>query len=217
MTDLLTEFAELNADELHLVKMGANGFSPLLAKGKKDCDTCGGDGVVKPQSACPDCHGRGTSHDGTKCPECSGDGIVKQQKICPTCTGTGLKKSPLKGSSRSDLPDSAFAYIEPGGEKDETGRTTPRSKRHFPVHDESHARNALARASSSPFGAKAMPKIKRAAKRFGIKVGKLALDPPEVRLQKAAGRVGIETSATGRGLLSEVLSGLSVGEQILNF
>ena len=33
----------------------------------------------------------------------------------------------------NDLPDSSFLYVEPGGEKDDQGRTVPRSKRHFPV------------------------------------------------------------------------------------
>lgn len=68
----------------------------------------------------------------------------------------------------NDLPDDAFAYIEPGGQKDESGKTVPRSKRHFPIHDAAHVRNALARASQSPFGSKAMPKILAAAKKFGI-------------------------------------------------
>lgn len=35
----------------------------------------------------------------------------------------------------NDLPDSAFLYIEPGGHKDEEGKTVPRSKRHFPYKD----------------------------------------------------------------------------------
>ncbi len=34
------------------------------------------------------------------------------------------------------LPDAAFAWIEPGGEKDAQGRTTPRRLRHFPHHTE---------------------------------------------------------------------------------
>ena len=54
--------------------------------------------------------------------------------------------------------------------KDPGGKTVPRSKRHFPVHDEAHARNALARAPQSPFGKQAMPKIMTAARKFGIKV-----------------------------------------------
>jgi hypothetical protein len=54
--------------------------------------------------------------------------------------------------------------------KDASGKTTPRSKRHFPVHDEAHARAALSRASQSPFGKQAMPKILSAARKYGIKV-----------------------------------------------
>jgi len=53
------------------------------------------------------------------------------------------------------LPDSAFFYIESGGEKDEEGKTTPRSLRHLPYVDEKgevdlpHVRNALARAAQT--------------------------------------------------------------------
>ncbi len=55
----------------------------------------------------------------------------------------------------NDLPDSAFAYVEPGGEKDADGRTTPRSLRHFPHHDaegkldKDHVDNAAARIPQS--------------------------------------------------------------------
>jgi HK97 family phage prohead protease len=87
----------------------------------------------------------------------------------------------MTSASINDLPDSAFAYIEPGGTKDSSGKTTPRSLRHFPIHDAAHVRNALARASSSPFGEKAMPKIKAAAKKFGIQIGdetKSSAPPP---------------------------------------
>jgi len=83
-----------------------------------------------------------------------------------------VAKAELSTSDVNDLPDSAFAYIEPGGTKDDEGKTTPRGKRHFPVHDEAHTRNALSRAPQSPFGDKAMPKIKAAAKHFGIQVAK---------------------------------------------
>lgn len=76
----------------------------------------------------------------------------------------------------NDLPDSDFAYIEPGGEKDDEGKTTPRSLRHYPIHDAAHVRNALARAGAAMKGdddkakeiaEKAMPKIKAAAKNEG--------------------------------------------------
>ena len=87
-------------------------------------------------------------------------------------------------SSINDLPDAAFAYIEPGGTKDSIGKTVPRSLRHFPVHDKAHAANALSRAPQSPFGEKAMPKIKAAAKKFGVDVsdgGRSVLADEEIR------------------------------------
>lgn len=98
----------------------------------------------------------------------------------------------------NDLPDAAFAYIEPGGEKDEEGKTVPRSLRHFPHHtmdvkdpdehdtvDLPHLRNALARAPQSPFGEKALPHLRRHAKALGVgeaaeeEKGKKAEDAPE--------------------------------------
>lgn len=78
----------------------------------------------------------------------------------------------------NDLPDNAFAYIEPGGEKDESGKTTPRSLRHLPYKDKNgnldapHTRNALARLKQTKISRagkeEALRKLKRAAKRLGI-------------------------------------------------
>jgi HK97 family phage prohead protease len=87
---------------------------------------------------------------------------------------TASAKAAMTSASINDLPDSAFAYIEPGGKKDAEGKTTPRELRHFPVHDEAHARNALARAPQSPFGKQAMPAILAACRKFGIKVSESA-------------------------------------------
>ena len=74
---------------------------------------------------------------------------------------------------RNDLPDSDFAYIEPGGKKVD-GKTEPRSLRHFPIPDAAHVRNALARLSQSKLSpaikAKILKKLKAKAKEFGIKV-----------------------------------------------
>jgi hypothetical protein len=71
------------------------------------------------------------------------------------------------------LPDAAFAYIAPGGEKDDEGKTKPRSLRYFPHHGTSvkvasekdsvdlpHLRNALARLDQAdiPDSAKATVK-----------------------------------------------------------
>ncbi len=62
-----------------------------------------------------------------------------------------LDKAAWSSSYINDLPDSAFLFIESGGEKDEAGKTVPRKLRHFPVRDAdgnldlSHLRNAIAR------------------------------------------------------------------------
>ena len=89
-------------------------------------------------------------------------------------------KAAMSGAGMNDLPDSDFAYIEPGGKKDSGGKTVPRSLRHFPIHDAAHVRNALSRAPQSPFGPKAMPKIMAAAKKMGIgqkALGELKAEP----------------------------------------
>ncbi|HEY1705622.1 MAG TPA: HK97 family phage prohead protease [Trebonia sp.] len=74
----------------------------------------------------------------------------------------------LSSSARDNLPDSAFGYIEPGGKK-VNGKTVPGSKRHFPIHDSNHVKNALARiAQGARFGDQAKGKVMAAAKRMGI-------------------------------------------------
>ena len=84
------------------------------------------------------------------------------------------KGAKISSKSKNNLPDSDFAYIQPGGKKDASGKTTPRSLRHLPIPDAAHVRNALARLGQtdiSPEAKKAaLRKIKAAAKKFGIKV-----------------------------------------------
>ena len=84
-----------------------------------------------------------------------------------------LEGKQMTRKSINDLPDSDFAYIEPGGKKVD-GKTVPRSLRHLPIHDAAHVRNALARLSQTKISAEAksqaLKKIKSAAKKFGIKV-----------------------------------------------
>jgi HK97 family phage prohead protease len=78
-------------------------------------------------------------------------------------------RAQMSSADINDLPDSAFAYIEPGGTKDAQGKTVPRSLRHFPIHDAAHVRNALARiGQGAEFGEKAMPKVRKAAQKMGI-------------------------------------------------
>lgn len=113
-----------------------------------------------------------------------------------------LDRAQMTSASINDLPDSAFAYIEPGGSKDASGKTTPRSKRHFPIHDKAHVQNALARAPQSPFGAKAMPAIKAAAKKFGVTVaGTNSIEPAGELFRSVPFEMA--TSPAGDGLTLE--------------
>jgi len=91
-----------------------------------------------------------------------------------------LDKAERSTAGTNDLPDSAFAYISPGGTKDEDGKTVPRSLRHLPYKtasgaiDKPHLRNALARLSQTdiPASAKASAKrkLRAAARSAGIDV-----------------------------------------------
>ena len=94
-------------------------------------------------------------------------------------------RADLSTADLNDLPDSAFAYIEPGGTKDGEGKTVPRSNRHFAINDAAHVRNALARLPSSPFGDKAAAAVHAAAKKFGIDVSESkGLDRAAFELRK---------------------------------
>ena len=75
----------------------------------------------------------------------------------------GLFKGELSAGAREKLPDSAFALVATRDGK---------KVRKYPVHDAAHTRNALARAAQqNDADAKAaMPKIRAAAKKFGIEM-----------------------------------------------
>ena len=127
--------------------------------------------------------------DGMPCPCGCGWTVVAQ-----SIDAAGLGKAQLSASAINDLPDSAFAYIEDGGTKDAGGKTTPRSKRHFPIHDLAHADNAAARiAQGAKFGDKAKAKVVAAQRKFGEKsddAGKSTV---------ADQGAGVDTSSQGSG------------------
>lgn len=87
-----------------------------------------------------------------------GDGCPRLQGRVPA-----IRNAEWDTAYINDLPDSAFAYIAPGGEKDTEGKTKPRSLRYLPHHgadgavDIPHLRNALSRVSQTniPADAKA--------------------------------------------------------------
>jgi hypothetical protein len=90
-----------------------------------------------------------------------------------------LEKTEVSTAGFNDYPDASFAYIEPGGSKDDEGKTTPRSKRHLPYRkkdgktpDRAHVQNALARLNQTDIPASAKASAKRkllaAAKQLGM-------------------------------------------------
>ncbi len=102
----------------------------------------------------------------------------------------------------NDLPDSSFAWIEPGGEKDADGKTTPRSKRHLPYNDAdgnvdvAHLRNALSRLPQTDISteakAAARKKLHAAAKDAGVQV--MAEGASTLEQKQAAIRAAIEAT-----------------------
>ncbi len=86
-----------------------------------------------------------------------------------------LAKAQWSRAFINDLRDDAFLYIEPGGEKDEDGKTVPRSNRHFPFRDRNgdvdvpHLRNAIARipqSNAAGLTADAKQKLQERARRL---------------------------------------------------
>jgi ssDNA-binding Zn-finger/Zn-ribbon topoisomerase 1 len=89
-----------------------------------------------------------------------------------------IKKLPPAGTKRTreaewdteyinNLPDDAFAYIAPGGEKDEQSKTVPRTLRNLPYKnaegnlDADHVRNALARLDQTDISAEGKAEAKK--------------------------------------------------------
>jgi HK97 family phage prohead protease len=97
-----------------------------------------------------------------------------EKKATGRSTVTVTQRAEMAAADINDLPDSAFAYIAPGGTKDGSGKTVPRSNRYLPIQDAAHVRNALARLPQTdiPAAAKAsaMAKIKAAAVKTGVEV-----------------------------------------------
>ncbi len=148
----ITELEELAAEKVAGVQSPANGTPFLLLKAASE-------------EACSTCHGTGKIRDGhMDCPDCSGPAEkevgAEEEQIEEEVTGEALKAK-LKAKQRNALPDSDFAYIDSKG------------KRHLPIPDASHVRNALSRFDQTEFEsakakATAKRKIMARAKRLGV-------------------------------------------------
>jgi len=88
------------------------------------------------------------------------------EKLVETRVAEALRKAGVQEAEWdteyiNKLPDECFAYIETGGQKDEEGKTVPRSLRHLPFKnaqgnlDADHVRNALARLDQTNISAEA--------------------------------------------------------------
>lgn len=171
MADDTDEFSELQGadiDTVHTVGKAANGTTILFAK-------AAGDGGVFGPDFVRDLIAKGASQDQAP------DVRLTPAQAMALVHAASVQKADLSTADVNDLPDSAFAHVEPGGTKDSSGKTVPRSSRHYPVHDAAHARNALGRAAAALKGddadgkriaGAALPKIKAAAKKFGVQVAK---------------------------------------------
>ncbi len=169
----LSEIVEAEIDRVDGVLGPANGTPPLLMKSLPDDERTAGAvaALTKAAAAHEPFNGR-HSHPH---PAMGAQGTDETHDHEHSHDGDGdhghaheVAKAEMSTGEINDLPDSAFAFIEPGGEKDDSGKTTPRSKRHFPIHDKAHADAAAARiAQGAEFGDKAQAKVKAAQKKFG--------------------------------------------------
>jgi hypothetical protein len=97
-------------------------------------------------------------------------------------------KAVWSGKYVDALPDSSFLWVEDGGQKDDEGKTVPRSKRHLPYKDASgtvdlpHLRNAIARipqADGLDAGKKAQLQARARRMLSAAESGKTADEPDE--------------------------------------
>jgi hypothetical protein len=139
-----TVLKDLILDEVSLVDCPANAMAKVLIAKRDTSD------VAKQQMVCPEC---GAKMDFTpeqkKCIKC-GAAVEPAKKS----TDAGVDKALMSTADQNNLPDSAFAYISPGG-KVVDGKTEPCSLRHLPYKnadgsvDPAHCRNALSRLSQT--------------------------------------------------------------------
>jgi len=110
----------------------------------------------------------------------------------------------------NDLSDDCFAYIAPGGEKDDQGKTAPRSLRHLPYKnaqgnlDADHVRNALARLDQTDISAEAKAEAKKklcaAAKELNIASEVCGLTDQTEALRKELSETKVKLTETDNKL-----------------
>lgn len=193
-----TEIYDPEVPEMHMVGKGANGFPEfLIVKQDAEGGLFGSDYVRELIAKADAEHSSATDPRETVTMSGSPAAIAALihgapvRKATPEAAATEpdeVEKADMSAAALNNLPDSAFALVEPGGKKDASGKTVPRELRHYAIHDKAHASNALGRAGAQinsgdadgkRIARTALPKIRAAAKRFGVDVAKAEQAAPE--------------------------------------
>jgi putative serine protease XkdF len=143
-------------------------------------------------------------------------GVVKSATGAAKLVIASAVKAVWSTAEINDLPDSSFLYIESGGEKDDAGKTTPRSLRHFPYKDAEgkidlpHLRNAISRIPQSSLPQDVRDKLQvRAETLLGAQH---QTDKAKARKKpKRRGMGMIAPAAVGAGAASEPYKRVSKG------
>ena len=139
-------------------------------------------------------------------------------KVTEALRKAGVQEAEWDTEYINNLPDDAFAYIESGGQKDEQGKTVPRSLRHLPYKnaqgslDADHVRNALARLDQTEISAEAKA---QALKRLCAAAGELKIESAACNLQGKAESLQAELAETQK-TLEEVRKQLPGGGLLKN-
>lgn|GEM_PF-3209029 len=194
----LVESFEVKTQVLQCFKAGCKGKVKLEAQqgdGVPVCAICGkpADYIV---SICESCFDKAggvvSSYEGEKLDKEELKKLV-QDGVKEGLRQVGVTEAEWDSNYIDNLPDDCFAYIEAGGQKDDQGKTTPRSLRHLPYKnaegnlDADHVRNGLARLDQTEISADAkkaaMKKLCAAAAELKIESTVCNLDGAAERLQ----------------------------------
>jgi vacuolar-type H+-ATPase subunit H len=139
------------------------------------------------------------------CPDCR---INNNTQVC-MLSETVVEEAVWDTAYVNNLPDSAFAYVE-SGDKDESGRTVPRTNRHLPYRnmdgtvDLAHLRNALARLPQTQISDEAKAQARRVLEK--------AAEGADVKVSESKDEVKEESKMENQTVVAEPAKGVSLEE-----
>lgn len=113
----------------------------------------------------------------------------------------------LDSTSRSKLPDTAFAYVD------------SRGRRRLPIHDEAHVRNALARFEQVAFESaaareRARKRLLNAAKKY--KIVPVGFITKQLETERRHGATGLDGAALPRGFMTLMMADIEGSTALLH-